>query len=88
VNENPYASPVDTRRGEWDHSLWWSFVRAVAKICIVVLFVDAIAITRYVKIANPERPLVQIVSGFFADWKSGAMPTWPDKQAATKGQLP
>jgi len=87
VSDNPYASPVDTRQGKWDHSLWWSFVRAVATICLLLSFIDAIALVRYVKIANPGRPLVTVVSGFFANWKSGAMPTWPE-QAATKGQLP
>lgn len=85
---NPYRSPVDPRRGEYDHSLWWSFVRAAAPICMLFLVIDAVAITRYVKIANSDRPIVNVVWGFFSDWKSGSAPTWPDAQAASKGQLP
>lgn len=86
--ENPYQSPVDTSRGEWDHSLWWSFLRAIASICLLFLVIDAVAITRYIKVANPDRPIVTVVWGFFSDWKSGSAPTWPEKQAATQGELP
>lgn len=86
--DNPYRSPAGPKSGEYDHSLWWSFVRAAAPICLLFLFVDAVAITRYVQIANPDRPIVNVVWGFFSDWKSGAMPTWPENQAAMKGQLP
>lgn len=87
-NDNPYRSPTDPRRGEYDHSLWWAFVRAVAKICLVLLFIDGIAMTRYAKVANQDRPIVNVAWGFFSDWKSGSAPTWPDIQAAMKGQQP
>ena len=87
-SENPYASPVDPRAGEYDHSLWWAFVKAASLLALLFLFTDAIAITKYIQVANPSRPLAAVVWGFFADWKSGSAPTWPADQAATKGQLP
>jgi hypothetical protein len=71
---NPYRSPCENWEGKCDWSLWRAFVRAVAPICLLLLFVDAVALLRYVKIVNHEQSIVTVVSGFFADWKAGSMP--------------
>ena len=85
MNEgNPYASPAESADGQYDWSLWRSFMRAVAVIVLCFLVIDAAAIARYAKVANPDRPVATVVWGFFADWKTGAMPTWPEREQQAK----
>ena len=71
---NPYRSPTDPSDAVYDHSLWRAFIRAVAPICLLFLFVDAVALVKYAKIVNHERSFITVVIGFFADWKAGSCP--------------
>jgi hypothetical protein len=74
VDDNPYRSPTDPGPAEYDHSLWRAFVRAAWPICLLFLFVDAVALLKYAKVVNHERSFVTVVCGFFTDWKSGSCP--------------
>ncbi len=46
-DDNPYASPVTTECGEWDHSLFWQIVRMIAKSAMLLVFCDALLLARY-----------------------------------------
>jgi len=46
TSDNPYASPTDTQKGVWDHTLFWTFMKWMGGIVAVLLVVDVLALTK------------------------------------------
>lgn len=43
---NPYASPADTRKGIWDHWLFWTFMKWMGGIIGILILADVILLTQ------------------------------------------
>lgn len=42
ADSNPYATPVDTKHGKYDHSLFWRIVKACAVMAALAFLADGI----------------------------------------------
>lgn len=71
MNEiNPYASPVDTQRGKYDHRLFWRIVKAVGALVLAFAVIDAFAYmswTQHPAYHNSPGGVVQFITGF--EWE-------------------
>lgn len=68
---NPYATPVDTGKGAWDHTLLWRLAKIVATFALFFIVLDAaIYIAHRRKVTTDNPVLVYWMTGKTPDqWK-------------------
>lgn len=73
-DSNPYRSPVDIRRGEWDHSLFWRVVKYCGVIALGFVLLDAVLMVRLSRDAACKNsvskdPLIYHVEWVKNEWR-------------------
>lgn len=73
MNDNPYASPVDSLLGHFDHSLLKRFLFAVSMLAIIYLLASAVGCWQLFRKDPNHRhePVVSTVVEFVSDWRDG-----------------
>lgn len=82
MNENPYATPVDTSPGKYDHRLFWRIVKACSVMCAVAFLLDGLLLCMG-NLSSQQADPVEILASQFqhesfrrnADW-------WPSSPTA------
>ena len=70
-NNNPYASPVDVNKGEWDHSLFRRILKVCGYIAAWFLVMDLIVLAKFFRYNEGQiagTSFVEMVKAFFIDW--------------------
>lgn len=65
ADSNPYASPADVSRGEYDHSLFWTILKVACVLILFFLILDAIAITWLSVTRTPQ----EVLRCILFDWR-------------------
>jgi len=69
-NDNPYATPVDTQHGEYDHRLFWRIVKFVWAFILFLIFIDGLCFLSYntTSQARDASP-AEMIRSLFLGWE-------------------
>lgn len=70
MNDNPYATPVDTQHGKHDRTLFWRIVKCVWAFIFFLLIVDAIVSVSYSTTAQARNASpAETIRALFLGWE-------------------
>ena len=70
ADSNPYATPVDTEPGKYDHRLFWTIVKFVWAFILLMIFIDGLCFLSYSTTSQArDADPVEMVRSLFLGWE-------------------
>lgn len=70
MDNNPYATPVDTQHGKYDHRLFWRIVKFVWAFILILIFIDGLCFLSYSTTSQArDASPAEMIRSLFLGWE-------------------